>query len=100
VADQTAAVNNDERGIVLIGDVIRSRRAPAAAGAWLRRLTAELDEAYGERRLAPFAFTQGDELQGLIRTDADPLQAVLLAGLHASGMPMRWAVAAGPIAAG
>lgn len=93
-------MNSEEQGIVLIGDVIRSRRAPAAAGDWLRRLTAELDEAYGERRLAPFAFTQGDELQGLLRTGADPLAAVLMAGLHPNGMPMRWAVAAGPIAPG
>ena len=100
MADQTATVNSEERGIVLIGDVIRSRQSPAAAGDWLRRLTVELDDAYGDGRVAPFAFTQGDELQGLLRTSADPLRAVLLAGLHGSGMPMRWAIAAGPIAAG
>ena len=86
--------------IVIIGDVVRSRRSPAAAGDWLRRLTKELNEAYGADRLAPFAFTQGDELQGLLRAEADPLLAILLAGLDPAGLEMRWAVAGGRVATG
>ena len=85
---------------MIIGDVVRSRRAPAAAGEWLRRLTRDLNEAYGSQRLAPFAFTQGDELQGLLRVEADPLRAILLAGLDPGGLEMRWAVAAGAVATG
>jgi RNA polymerase sigma factor (sigma-70 family) len=100
VANQTATVNSEGRAIVIIGDVVRSRRAPAAAGDWLRRLTKELNEAYAADRLAPFAFTQGDELQGLLRVQADPLRAILLAGLDPSGLEMRWAVAAGAVATG
>lgn len=93
-------MNSEGRAIVIIGDVVRSRRAPAAAGDWLRRLTRDLNEAYGSQRLAPFAFTQGDELQGLLRVEADPLRAVLLAGLDPAGLDMRWAVAAGAVATG
>jgi DNA-directed RNA polymerase specialized sigma24 family protein len=90
----------EERGIVLIGDVVRSRRGPAAAGVWLRRLTRELDDAYGSQAIAPFAFTQGDELQGLLVPGADPLRAVLIAALDEERQRMRWAVAAGTIAPG
>jgi DNA-directed RNA polymerase specialized sigma24 family protein len=89
-----------ERALVLIGDVVRSRRGPAAAGAWLRRLTAELDAAYGSEAIAPFAFTQGDELQGLIATEADPVRAVLISALHPDRQRMRWVVAAGTVVAG
>lgn len=93
-------MNSEGRAIVIIGDVVRSRRAPVATGDWLRRLTKDLNEAYGPERVAPFAFTQGDELQGLLRVDADPLRAVLVAGLDPAGLEMRWAVAAGPVATG
>lgn len=93
-------MNTEGRAIVIIGDVVRSRRSPAAAGDWLRRLTKELNEAYGADRLAPFAFTQGDELQGLLRAEADPLLAILLAGLDPAGLEMRWAVAGGRVATG
>lgn len=85
---------------MIIGDVVRSRESPAAAGDWLRRLTSELDAAYAAERLAPFAFTQGDELQGLLRVAADPLRAVLLASLDPAGLEMRWAVATGRVAEG
>ncbi|MEA2605253.1 MAG: hypothetical protein QOI00_10, partial [Chloroflexota bacterium] len=52
---------------MLFGDVIRSRREPTAATAWLRTLTSDLEGAYADNeRLAPFEFTQGDELQGLL----------------------------------
>ena len=90
----------DERAIVIIGDIVRSRRGPAAAGAWLRRLTQDLDAAYGPEAIAPFAFTQGDELQGLLAPDADPLRAVLIAALDDERQQMRWVVAAGTIAPG
>jgi RNA polymerase sigma factor (sigma-70 family) len=95
---------NDEEGrveaIVVFGDVVGSRRAPAASSEWLRRLCAELEGVYGPDRLAPFAFTQGDELQGLLRPTADPLRGVLHASLHAEARPMRWAVVRGVVERG
>jgi DNA-binding CsgD family transcriptional regulator len=84
-------------GIVLFGDVADSRRDSARASTWLRTLTTALDRAYGPERLARFGFTQGDELQGVLRTSADPLAAVLRAALDPAALPMRWAIAAGPI---
>jgi len=89
-----------QRAIVIIGDVVRSRRGPEAAGTWLRRLTRELDAAYGRDAIAPFAFTQGDELQGLLAPGADPLQALLIAALDDERQQMRWVVASGTIAPG
>lgn len=84
--------------IVLFGDVIRSRRDSPGSTAWLRSLVADLTEAYpaGER-LAPFEFTQGDELQGLLAPTADPLTAVLRAALHPDARPMRWVAVAGRV---
>jgi len=89
-------------GLVLFGDVIRSRNDAPAATAWLRGLVGELDRAYAGERLAPFGFTQGDELQGLLSPDADPLDAVLRAALREEPEPpeMRWVVAAGPLERG
>jgi DNA-binding CsgD family transcriptional regulator len=86
--------------IVVFGDVVGSRRAPAASSGWLRRLCMELESVYGPDRLAPFAFTQGDELQGLLRPSADPLRGVLYASLHAEARPMRWAVVRGVVERG
>jgi DNA-binding CsgD family transcriptional regulator len=84
--------------LVLFGDVIRSRRDSVAATAWLRILTADLGAAYPKTDvLAPFEFTQGDELQGLLAPTADPMKAVLRAALHAEAIPMRWVVVAGEI---
>ena len=84
--------------LVLFGDVIRSRRDSAAATAWLRTLTAALGSAYpAADRLAPFEFTQGDELQGLLAPTADPLVAVLRAALHREAITMRWVVVAGQV---
>ena len=83
---------------MLFGDVIRSRHEPTAATAWLRTLTADLTRAYAdEERLAPFEFTQGDELQGLLATTADPTRAILRASLHPEAVSMRWVVVAGEI---
>jgi hypothetical protein len=83
---------------VLFGDVIRSRREPTAATAWLRTLTSDLEGAYADNeRLAPFEFTQGDELQGLLSMTADPTRAILRASLHPEAVPMRWVVVAGEI---
>ena len=84
--------------VVLFGDVIRSRRDAPAATAWLRTLTADLGGAYPpDERLAPFEFTQGDELQGLLAPTADPLRAVLRAALHPDAVEMRWVVVAGEV---
>ncbi len=87
-------------GIVLFGDVVDSRRDPGASVAWLRTLCWELESMYEGDRLAGFAFTQGDELQGLLTPWADPFRAVLHAGLHPDRRAMRWAVAGGPVEEG
>ena len=91
---------NSHRGIVIFGDVIRSRRDPAGASDWLRTLCADLQAANRQEVLAEFSFTQGDELQGLLRPAADPVGVVLRAALAEGGRPMRWAIAFGHIEAG
>jgi DNA-binding CsgD family transcriptional regulator len=84
--------------IVLFGDVIRSRRNASGSTMWLRTLTAELEAATPpESLLAPFEFTQGDELQGLLASDADPLDAVLRASFNPDRSPMRWVIVAGEV---
>src|SRR5918992_2448736 len=90
------------QGVVLFGDVVRSRDRAAAATEWLESLRARLDDLYGRQRLAPFEFTQGDEIQGLIDPSADPFVGVLDATLRPHDGPdaaprMRWVVAAGAI---
>src|SRR3954454_17149586 len=88
-------------GIVLVGDVVRSRRDAPGSTAWLRTLGAELEEAYPpEDRLAEFEFTQGDELQGLLAPTTDPIPAVVRAWLHPDHRAMRWVIVAGGIDAG
>ncbi|MFN8521461.1 MAG: hypothetical protein U0667_19230, partial [Chloroflexota bacterium] len=88
-------------GICVFGDVVGSRGGATAATAWLERLRAHLETTW-PTRLAPFEFTQGDEIQGLLPIDADPLALVLDAMLRSHGPPhgsprMRWAIAAGPV---
>jgi hypothetical protein len=84
--------------MVLFGDVVRSRVDPTASTAWLRTLVAELETGYPpDDRMAPIGMTQGDEVQMLLRADADPFAAVLRAGLHPDRRAMRWAVAFGAI---
>ena len=85
---------------MIFGDVIHSRRDPAASSAWLRALCADLESAAGRAALAPFGFTQGDELQGLLRSSADPLGLILRAALADDARPMRWAVALGEVEPG
>ena len=70
--------------------MVGSRRDSAGSTAWLRDLAAELNDAYAASRLADFGFTQGDEIQGLLAADADPLVAVLHAALGGSARPIRW----------
>jgi DNA-binding CsgD family transcriptional regulator len=84
--------------LVVFGDVIRSRHDAPAATDWLRILAADLNAAYAAgERLAPFEFTQGDELQGLVASDSNPLTAILRGTLHAAAIPMRWVVVAGEV---
>ncbi len=88
-------------GICLFGDVIGSRARASAATAWLERLRARL-EATCPDRLAPFEFTQGDEIQGLLPIDADALTPVLDAMLRPrdtphGALPMRWVIVAGAV---
>jgi hypothetical protein len=86
------------KAIVLFGDVIKSRRDSTGSTAWLRTLVGELGEAYPpNERLAAFEFTQGDELQGLLAPTADPVAAVIRAGLHPDRRPMRWVAVAGDV---
>jgi hypothetical protein len=99
-ADQQTAQPGLVPAIVLFGDVVDSRRAPAAASAWLRQLCFELESLYNEDRLASFAFTQGDELQGLLLPSADPVRGVMHASLHESARPMRWAIVHGMVERG
>ena len=87
----------ETRALVLFGDVVRSSRDRVEAAAWLRDFVAGLDAAYGASRLAPFDFTQGDELQGLLSPDADPLVAVLRAALGPGTRPVRWACVWGSV---
>jgi hypothetical protein len=91
---------SDGRAIVLFGDVVGSRRDPTNAATWLRDLTGRLTELYGSDALAPFGFTQGDELQGLLRTTAGPLRAVLLGALDDDAPRLRWVAVAGEVADG
>lgn len=84
-------------GIVVFGDVADSRSDPPRASSRLRRLCSELDDVFAAERLARFGFTQGDELQGLLASTADPFRAVLHAALADDALPMRWAIAAGSI---
>jgi len=94
----TVPARVDVPALVLFGDVIRSRREPIAATAWLRVLTADLAGAYAAADiLAPFEFTQGDEIQGLLARPADPIRAVMRATLHPEAVKMRWVVVAGEI---
>lgn len=88
--------------MVIFGDVVRSRRRPTRSAEWLEALTAELGRRYREEALAAFEFTQGDELQGLLRPDADPFTIVADATLRPRGdtPEMRWAVVAGEIVQG
>ncbi len=88
---------NATQGFVIFGDVIRSRRDPAGSSRWLRSLCDELQAAAADDALARFGFTQGDELQGLLRVEADPLAPVLRATLDSGPRRMRWSVALGPI---
>jgi predicted DNA-binding protein (UPF0251 family) len=84
-------------GIVVFGDVVDSRRDPGASD-WLRVLRADLDAAYAEdARLAPFGFTQGDEVQGLLSLGADPFRAVVLAAFRPEARGLRWAIVAGDV---
>jgi DNA-binding NarL/FixJ family response regulator len=87
-------------GIVLIGDVVSSRIDATETAEWLRALCDELDGRYESERLAGFSFTQGDEIQGLLRLTADPFLAVLAAGLRDDRRRVRWAIAVGAVARG
>ena len=91
---------NSSPAIVVFGDVIHSRTDPAGSSAWLRVLCAGLQSAFAEQALAEFGFTQGDELQGLLRRTGDPLGVVLRAALAPDARPMRWAIAVGTVEPG
>jgi hypothetical protein len=81
---------DESRALVLLGDAVGSRKARVETAAWLRDVATDLDSAYGDEELASFGFAQGDEIQGLLRPDADPLVAVLRSALSAGARPLRW----------
>ena len=88
-------------GICVFGDVVGSRVGASAATAWLEHLRGHLERTCPDR-LAAFEFTQGDEIQGLLPIDADPLTPVLDAILRPHDPPssvprMRWVIAAGRV---
>lgn len=86
---------------MLFGDVIGSRRDAEGSAAWLRTLCMELERAVPvSGRLAGFAFTQGDEIQGLLPESADPFRAILIGSLHEAARPMRWVVSVGAVIPG
>lgn len=87
-------------GWVLLGEVIGSPRARVETTAWLRPLVAELDDVYAGRELAPFGLTQGDEVQGLLVTTADPVLTVLHSALREGTRPIRWVCVRGAVDAG
>lgn len=88
------------RATVVFGDVVDSRRDPGSA-QFLRALREDLDAAYpGAERLAGFAFTQGDEIQGLLAPGADPICAILHAALRPDARTIRWVVVAGAVEPG
>jgi DNA-directed RNA polymerase specialized sigma24 family protein len=87
----------NQPALVLFGDVVGSRRDSLGSTAWLRDLVSQLDEVYAGSRLAPFGFTQGDELQGLLAPQADPMKAVLLAALGPEQRQMRWVALRGSV---
>ena len=91
---------NSSRAIVVFGDVIQSRADPAGSSAWLRALCADLQAAVGADGVAAFGFTQGDELQALLRPDADPIGLVLRAAFAPDARPMRWAITFGAVEPG
>jgi DNA-directed RNA polymerase specialized sigma24 family protein len=98
-------MNREDFGIVLFGDIVRSRDEPQAATAWLEQLCIRLDQSYAGETLASFEFTQGDEIQGLLAVSADPFRAVLDAALREhrgkNRVPsMRWVVVAGRVDTG
>lgn len=86
------------RGIVLFGDIVRSRSRRDGA-RWLETLRSTLSAAYKTEAISRFEFTQGDELQGLIKPGADPFRGVLWAMLQpaARAPQMRWAIVAGEV---
>ena len=84
----------------MFGDVVDSRRDPGST-AWLRALRGDLDATFPRaRRLAPFAFTQGDELQGLLAPGEDPFLAVMRAALEPDARSLRWAIVWGEVEPG
>ena len=85
--------------IVLFGDVVDSRSDPGASDH-LRALRDELDAVYGATRMAPTGFTQGDEIQLLLRPGTDPFPAILHAFLRPDARTLRWVVVAGSVEPG
>ncbi len=87
-------------GIVVIADVIGSRANYARSSTALAGLARDLNRHYEDERVARFDYTQGDELQGVLKASADPFSAVLLPALAEQPLRMRWAIVRGSVAPG
>ena len=87
-------------GIVLIADVVGSRADYARSSTALGSLARDLNRHYEDERVARFDYTQGDELQGVLKASADPFAAVLLPALAERPLRMRWAIVRGSVAPG
>jgi SatD family (SatD) len=85
--------------VALIGDVTGSRALPSAT-AWLDALCGDLNERYRADLVATFKRTKGDEVQGLLRPDADVMAAYLHYALAGDRLPMRWSIVSGEADAG
>lgn len=87
-------------GIAFIGEAIGSPAEPAVATGWLPAFATSLDHSLAGSLIAPVRLGSTDEVHGLLRSDADPLRTVMLAGLSQAAPPMRWAVIAGRVKGG
>lgn len=71
MAERTARKSNEEKYLVLTGDVVRSRDVPdrEALRASLVRVLRKLNRASADMVLVPLSITAGDEFQGVFRPD-------------------------------
>ena len=76
-----------------------SRALPPVA-AWLDALCGDLDKRYRADLVASLGRTKGDEVQGLLRPDADVMGTHLHYALADDRLPMRWSIASGEADAG
>lgn len=87
-------------GVAIIGDVVDSKIDRAKTLEQLETLAGELNARFASDITAPFDYTSGDELQGLLRADCDPFKVLLAAMLDRNAPRMRWGIAFGEVVPG